>query len=278
MTPSTLPWAESTWIYSAARRSGGHTLTELMIATALGLVIVAMIASLYRVARQFHTASADTARMREAGMTALLLLSEQIQMAGFVPPGSRAFSSDVAPGLFGCVSGYPVETEVGLRCKRDASGSDGIAVRYVDDAVATWPTEAGQATDCLGQGIGKAGESVIVFNRFFVATSREGGAPELYCQGNGGPARQPAVAGVDRLALRYWTRGAVQPVNADALAPDGWRDVIAVDICVRVRGTRAAARGEYVDCDPVATRYFDSRTRQVFRRRIAIRNHEAARP
>ena len=260
----------------AQRHCSGHTLIELTIATALGLLVVAMVVSLYRAARQFHAASADTAQMREAGTTALWLLSEQIQMAGFVPPAVPALSAEVAPGLFGCASGYPVETETGLRCKGDMNGSDGLAIRYVDDAVATWPTEAGQTTDCLGQGVGRAGEPVVVSNQFFVATPREGGAPELYCQGNGGLARQPAVAGVERLTLRYWIRGAKRPVRADAVAPNAWRDVVAVDICVRVRGTRAAARGQYADCDSAAPRHWDGRARQVFRRRVAVRNHEQA--
>ena len=260
----------------AARHCGGHTLIELTIATALGLVVVAMVVSLYRVARQFHVTSADTAQMREAGTAALRLLSEQIQMAGFVPPAVPALSADVAAGLFGCASGYPAETENGLRCTGDANGSDGIVIRYVDDAVATWPTEAGQTTDCLGQGVGRAGESVVVSNRLFVATPREGGGAELYCQGTGGLARHPAVAGVDRLTLRYWIRGAAQPVRADAVAPNAWQDLVAVDICVRVRGTRVAAHGQYDDCDGVAPRHWDGRARQVFRRRVAIRNHEHA--
>lgn len=276
MRPGASRGAKSMRRGSVGRRSRGHTLIELMVATALGLVVVAMIASLYHTVRQFYAASADTALMREAGMTALLLMSEQIQMAGFVPPGLPALSGDVAPGLFGCTSGYPVEMAGGLRCARDASGSDGIVIRYVDDAVATWPSEAGQTTDCLGQGIGRAGESVVVSNRFFVGTSREGGTPELYCEGNGGLARQPAVAGVERLAFRYWIRGAARAVRADAVAPNDWQHVTAVDICVRVRGRRAAARGQQADCDPVATRYFDGHARQVFRRRVAIRNHEQA--
>jgi len=259
-----------------AGRCGGHTLIELMIATALGLIVVAAIASLYRAARQFYYASADTALMREAGMTALLLISEQLQMAGFVPPGSAALANEVGAGLFGCASGYPVETGAGLSCKRDASGSDGLAIRYVDDAVATWPAETGQATDCLGQGVGPAGEPVVVFNRFFVATSRERAASELYCEGNGGAARQPAVAGVERLTFRYWIRGAAQPVSAAAVAPDRWHDVVAVDICVRVRGVRTAARGRYVDCDQAVPRHADGHARQVFRRRVAVLNHEHA--
>jgi len=274
MMPVTSRMTKSMPYGMVARRSGGHTLVELMVATALGLVVVATIVSLYRAARQFHHASADAALMREAGMTALLLMSEQIQMAGFVPPGLAALSKEVAPSLFGCASGYPIETEAGPRCRRDASGSDGIAIRYVDDAVATWPTEAGQTTDCLGQGVGQAGEPVVVFNRFFVAKSRERGVPELYCEGNGGAVRQPVVAGVERLTLRYWIRGAARAVSADAVAPDGWQDVIAVDICVRVRGMRAAARDQYADCDQAAPRHFDGHARQVFRRRVAVRNHE----
>lgn len=258
------------------RRCRGHTLIELMIAAALGIFVAGMVVSLYRAARQFHAASADSALMRDAGTTALLLMSEQIQMAGFVPPDLPSLSTRVIPGVFGCASGYPVETGEVLHCKRDPGGSDGIAVRYVDDAVATWPTDAGQATDCLGQGVGEAGESVVVSNRFFVAAPRGGSGPELYCQGNGGLAKQPAVAGVEHLTVRYWIRGAAEAARAEAVAPDSWQDVVAVDLCVRVRGTRAAARGRYVDCDGAALAHADGRARQVFRRRVAIRNHEGS--
>lgn len=256
------------------RRGRGHTLIELMIAAALGIFVAGMVVSLYRAARQSHAALTDSALMRDAGTAALLLMSEQIQMAGFVPPDLPSLSMRVVPGVFGCASGYPIEAGGVFHCKRDSSGSDGIALRYVDDAVATWPTDAGQATDCLGQGVGEAGESVVVSNRFFVVAPRSGSGPELYCQGNGGLSRQPAVAGVEHLTIRYWIRGAAEAVRAESVAPDRWQDVVAVDLCVRVRGAGAAVRGRYADCDGAARAHADGRARQVFRRRVAIRNHE----
>ncbi|MFP4905086.1 PilW family protein [Paraburkholderia sp. BR14261] len=250
-------------------QEAGHTLLELTIAVALGLVVTLGALSAYRTQRLAYAQANDAARIHDAGMNALMLIGEQIQMAGFVaadarsPPGGRA--------IFGCTAGRPVGTDVALACELLPSRSDGLAVRYQGDSVSTWPVANGQVTDCLGQAVGVAGVEIV--NRYHAKVSGSTGESELYCEGSGkvGTA-QPLVEGVERLRLRYWTAGAAQAVEASALARDQWASVVAVDLCVLVRGAAFARRTRYVDCDGVQALGADGRARQAFWRHIVLRN------
>jgi type IV pilus assembly protein PilW len=250
-----------------ARR--GHTLLELTIAVALGLVVAAGAITAYRSQNQAFVEANDAARIHEAGMNALLLIGEQIQMAGFTP-------ADLAQGLmasavFGCSAGRPTGSDTSLTCESLSSRSDGIAIRYVGDTVSTWPSSAGQVTDCLGQAVGAEGATVV--NRYHAKPSSSTGEPELYCEGSGkvGTA-QPLVEGVEKLRLRYWLAGASLPVDASSLARDQWPQVVAVDLCVQVRGSPSARRVSYVDCNGATILATDGRARQIFWRHIALRN------
>ncbi|MEX3948197.1 PilW family protein [Paraburkholderia sp. EG287B] len=253
--------------FAHVRQQAGHTLLELTIAVALGLVVTLGALSAYRTQRQAYAQANDAAHIHEAGMNALMLIGEQIQMAGFVAADAR--SPLAGPAIFGCAAGRPVDADVALVCKPLPSRSDGLAVRYQGDSVSTWPTVNGQVTDCLGQGVGVAGVEIV--NRYYadVASQTTRGS-ELYCAGAGKP--QPLVEGVERLRLRYWTAGAAQAVDASALARDQWASVVAVDLCVLVHGAAFARRMRYVDCDGVQAVGADGRARQAFWRHIVLRN------
>lgn len=250
-------------------RNSGHTLLELTIAVALGLVVAAGAIAAYRSQRQAFLQAIDAARLHEAGMNALLLVGEQIQMAGFVP--ADAPQSLAASAVFGCSAGRPTGADASPVCEALSNRSDGIAIRYVGDNVSTWPSATGQATDCLGQAVGAAGVTVV--NRYHAKASSSTGEPELYCEGSGkvGTA-QPLVEGVEKLRLRYWLAGASQPVDAASLARDQWLLVSAVDLCVQVRGAAFPRRVSYVDCNGATTVATDGRARQIFWRHIALRN------
>jgi type IV pilus assembly protein PilW len=258
-----------------ASRIVGHTLLEVTIAMALGLIVTAGAVSLYRSQRVAFMRGADAAQINDAGMTALTLIGEQLQMAGFVSADmSRAFLA--RPALFGCSGGRPTGADDSLTCETLASHSDGVAVRYVADAVSTWPSAAGLATDCLGQGLTKAdayAPGVTVVNRFYAKASGSTGEPELYCEGTGkANSSQPLVEGVERVRLRYWLAGASVALDAAALAPAQWSNVVAVDLCVLVRGAPQTAQSRYVDCDGVSAPGADMRIRRAFWRRVALRN------
>ncbi|SAL13212.1 prepilin-type cleavage/methylation-like protein [Caballeronia udeis] len=255
---------------NAVRRpQRGHTLLELTISVALGLLVVLATISLYRGQRFAYDQATETTRLRDAASTALDLIGQQVQMAGFVPAG--ADPADKSPALFGCSPGRPAGSDAALVCETLASRSDGIAVRYAADTISTWPSSTGSPTDCLGQI--SAGERIV--NRYYAKASSSTVEPELYCEGSGKPGTgQPLVEGVERLRFGYWLKDASSSVDAAAISPDRWPLVVAVDMCVLVRGDSpsATARPRYADCDGASVVSADGRVRQVFRRRIALRN------
>lgn len=257
--------------------SRGHTLVEFVIAIALGLVVTAGAVSLYTTQRNVFEHSADAIHIREAGLTALTLMGQQLQMAGFVPADVVRFSSP--PPLFGCSGGRPTGADDSVACEALPSHSDGIAIRYVGDNISTWPSTTGQSTDCLGQAVtdnnaALGGQGVLVVNRYFARVSGSTGEPELYCEGNGkAGSAQPLVEGVERVRLKYWLAGAQTAIDAAAVTADQWTRIVAVDLCVLVRGAPGGRPVRYVDCDGVSALGADMRARQAFWRRVAIRNH-----
>lgn len=247
----------------------GHTLLELAISAALGMLIVIATISLYRGQRLAYDRATESARLREAASNALDLIAQQVQMARFTPTGLDA--SDTSTALFGCSSGRPVGSDAAPTCETLSSRSDGILIRYGADTISTWPSSSGSPTDCLGQI--SAGERIT--NRYYAKASSSTVEPELYCEGSGKPGTgQPMVEGIERLRIGYWLQGAPLSVDAAAISKDRWPFVTAVDVCVLARGDTpsATARPRYVDCDGVSAVSADGRVRQAFRRRVALRN------
>lgn len=254
---------------TTAKFQGGHTLLELSISMALGLLIVIATVSLYRGQRLAFDRAAETTRLRDAASNALDLIAQQVQMARFTPAGPNA--QDMSSALFGCSSGRPVGSDTLPTCETLTSRSDGILVSYAADTVSTWPSSSGLPTDCLGQI--SAGERIT--NRYYAKASSSTVEPELYCEGSGKPGTgQPMVEGIERLRINYWLDDAPFSMDAAAISKDRWPSVTAVDVCVLVRGDtpNARARPRYRDCDGVSLTSVDGRVRQAFRRRIALRN------
>lgn len=269
------------------RKQAGHLLLEWIVATALGLLVLSGALALYQSQRDLFARSADAAAMREAGATALTIIGQQIQMAGFAPVDAPQLRVRLRPEVFGCEAPQRV---VGIApdefaCTSSSSsqssssiagGSDEILVRYADDGVATWPSTAGEPTDCLGQNVDRQGAYAVIVNRFYVMRPKRRDEPELFCAGNGHATPQPLVEGIERLAIRYWLRGGIEPVSAREVAPMHWADITAVDVCVVVRGRRARADTGFVDCDGNPAASSDGRARLSLWRHIVLRNHEAA--
>ncbi|KVX10764.1 N-terminal cleavage protein [Burkholderia ubonensis] len=257
------------------RRARAHTLLELLIAMSVGLLVLAAVGALYHAQRVGQRRADDAFRMRDAASTALTLIGQQIQMAGFQP---LDLSTSPLPPLFGCASGRVRGEDAQVRCEPAPASSDALLVRYVGDAVSTWPTANGQVSDCLGQGVGAPADRPLVSNRFDAHVSTTTGEPELYCEGNGrlGTA-QPVVSEIDQLRLRFLRRGETRFVDARAMRADDWRNVIAVHVCVRARGEPMRERVSHVDCDGHAAVAPDRRARLTLHRVVASRNASAER-
>lgn len=251
----------------------GHTLLELSISVALGLLIVLATISLYRGQRQAYDRATETARLHDAARNALDLIGQQILMAGFIPAGRSGI--DKSPALFGCSQGRPTGSDAAPACETLASRSDGIVVRYAADTISSWPSSSGSPTDCLGQI--STGEQIT--NRYYAKASSSTVEPELYCEGSGKPGTgRPLVEGIERLRFGYWLKDASFAVDAMAISRERWPLVVAVDVCVLVRGDTPSAitRPRYADCGGASVVSTDGRIRQAFRRRVALRNGPGA--
>ena len=258
-------------------RARGHTLPGLLIASALGLFVIAGALTLYRTQRAMLEQAADAAAMREAGANALALIEHHLAMAGYRPADWLADAAGVEPAVYGCGAGGNARERRGSMpsCRASGRGSDGIVVRYVGDAASTWPTEHGETTDCLGQAVGAAGQQAIVENRFYVERFRATGEPHLYCAGNTRPG-QPVVAGIERLVIRYWLRGDAEPRVAEQVADGEWRDVVGVGLCVVSRGRASMKRSAYVDCAGQRAAGPDALPRMALHRYVPLRNRVGA--
>ncbi|WP_322081964.1 PilW family protein [Burkholderia sp. BCC1972] len=255
----------------ADRRMRAHTLLEVLIAMTVGLLVLAAAGALYHAQRIAQRRAEDAFRMRDAAGTALMLVGQQIQMAGFRPLDMEGASS--LPPVFGCSTARVRGDGAQVRCESVRAASDALLVRYVGDAVSTWSTVSGQASDCLGQGVGAPGERPLVENRFDAHVSPSTGEPELYCEGSGRPGTpQPVVSDIDQLRVRYLRRGGAQFVDADAMRVEDWRDVVAVHVCVRARGEPMREPSSHVDCNGLAAVAQDGRARLTLDRIIALRN------
>lgn len=267
-----------------ALRNRGQTLIELMVAGVLALAVASAAIAFYGNERRRFVATADAVSMRDVGTAALQLIGAQIEMAGYTFTDVAAGASvRRGPAVLGCSSAMPIAIDDGFACIPGVNGSDGIAIRFADDAVFTWPSATGQATDCLGQGVGAPGERVVVVNRFFVDKPTRRKPPGMYCVGNGASRnKQPVVGGIERLRLRYWLRGASEFVDAPSIASDRWGDVVAVQVCVLARGAMSTrylqipAHMQYRDCDEQLVKSDDELPRQAFSRRFVVRNQVAA--
>ncbi len=257
----------------------GHTLLELIIVVALGSLITLAALTLYRGQRELFEHITQRARRIDAGLAALQLISTHLRLAGFAAPGNAI------PGaaILGCGLGHSHNTlgstPHATVCEPTAAGrSDSIEVRYMADEVNTWASAEGSATDCLGQAIAiegehRAGMPALAVNRFFVRVSRSTGEPELYCEGSGryGVA-QPVAEGIERLRVRYWLIGASRLVAASEVPPAGWPQVVAVELCVVVRGVQRSLATSYIDCDGVRRAASDGLPRETLSAWVALRN------
>ncbi|RKU03668.1 type IV pillus assembly protein [Burkholderia sp. Nafp2/4-1b] len=257
------------------RRSRAHTLLEVLIAMTVGLLVLVAAGALYHTQRVAQRRAEDGFRMRDAAATALMLIGQQIQMAGFRPLDVEGASS--FPPVFGCSAGRVRGDGAQVRCEAVRAASDAVLIRYVGDTVSTWATNGAQVSDCLGQGVGAPGERPLVENRFDAHVSPSTGEPELYCEGSGRPGTpQPVVSGIDQLRVRYLRREGAQFVDANAMGAGDWRDVVAVHLCVRARGEPMHEPARHADCDGRTVVSQEGRAHLVLHRIVALRNTSAA--
>lgn len=212
-------------IFLSNRTMQGRTLLELMVAMAIGLVILAALGAVYVATTGTARQSTGVSRINEDVSIAFSLLGAGTRMAGYSPPvvlvlpggalvnGAKKTAPDrnfIGAAIRGCDYGF-VDAKVAnfsnLTCQTaDTTKSAAFAVRFEGDdsntapLVTTTPGSVSLATDCLNQGVKKETESALasiindtskdkyalIESRFTAVNSSSNGTPELFCGGNGG--------------------------------------------------------------------------------------------
>jgi len=218
---------------SPSNHPSGFSLVELLVAMAIGLVMLGALFVIYLGGVQGAGQSDNVTRMGEDASIALETIARHIRMAGYSQPNILASTASIVvggqtlqlkdsnfsgAGVRGCDGGFTRTTAAwdALSCSNSASASDAISIRYEGDS---YNTEAvtgatGQVpTDCLGQGVESNATSAtdaskrftLVESRFFINSSSE-----LACAGNApnnsgsvSYRSQPLVSGVEKMQLRY---------------------------------------------------------------------------
>ena len=286
----------------------GFSLLELVLAMAIGLVLLGAMLSLYAgtslAGRQSYTVS----RMAEDASIAHETLARHIRMAGYSQPILMAAPHGVTvdgqlipvadsnlagAGLKGCDGGFRSTNAAweALICTNANTEPDDIAVRYEGDSFNTEAAGGKSASDCLGQGVSNNSFSAVnssvqftlVESRFFVSANKE-----LSCAGNGNAAftAQPLVSGVEFMRLRYGVAkdsvgtqvvryATATEVNAlGGNADQNWSRVVAVRICIQMVGASEdqGKAVDYINCDGVFTRPSDKFLHRTFSTTVGLRN------
>lgn len=228
--------------FIALRRTAGFSLIELMVAMAIGLIVVSTALTFYLNAAQAIRMAEAKSRMEEDGQAALSLLIQQIRMAGSNPEqpdrnySSRrnpVYTDSLVPSIYK-VGGYKTgiystshfiirgcdgifKTFV-FTTNNDnidhldciAASSDSIAISYEADAANT-VTSNSLATDCTGSPLSLVTayfDTKTPTAEFAVSENRfyiatVNGISSLYCEGNGSNVAQPMVENVESMTITY---------------------------------------------------------------------------
>lgn len=255
-------------------RARGFSLVELMVAMALGLLIV-LGGTLILSESQITSATvSDSARLQLKADSVMRNIGFHASQSGAVElidsgPGHVVFSDDftgfdpAAPGVGGNTFLHVHGVDGG------ATGTDVLRISYEDN---------GAVRDCLGQAtsmpLGSGASRVD--NEYWVD------GQSLMCRGTSATAAQAIADGIEDLQVTYTVRNApggapgaptFRTTPANGVAAADWRQVTAITLCVRMVGglSSVPAQANTIGCrgETVAA---DGRLRRVVRRTIAMRN------
>lgn len=290
----------------------GFTLLELLIALAIGILLLASVLMvIVNATRSGRVSDAETA-MNEEGMVTLGLLQQQIRLAGYsqtVNDAAAISKNFVGTSIRGCDNGF---TDAGaafnsLTCNATAGSADNaaIAIRYEADVLNTPPTAGGLPTNCALRGItantpsavtGATTTYALADNRYYVRSSgTDSGRPELSCRGATSNTTIAAVdaliENIEQLRFTYGIVASTDPEDQQIVTyissedldtnysgesmQDRWSRVRSVKICVLMRSAESARDGtnqSYRDCSGNLQQAGDGYLRRAYITTAQLRN------
>lgn len=209
-------------------RQSGLTLVELLIAMALGLLVLLAVVSLYVGSRQTFRIQEDSARLQETGRYAIETLGRSIRQAGFwnmpINPVSTAtgFGGVAINGTNGATDTVTVQYDV-LVGDRDCEGT------VIDAALFT--------------AIGGVVTETYSLN-----------GNNLVCEGvDADAAASPLVSDVEDLQILYGLNTDNDPrqsVDQYQATPANWAQVVSARVCIQARSANNVSNGpqRFLNC------------------------------
>ncbi len=276
----------------------GFSLIEVVVAMAIGLLVVGAVLATYLSASQGQRVQASTAQMDEDAQIALRLLSSELMQAGYSAPVGILPAGTHPSGFARAVIENPL-LECGLeltkelgRCKEKPPVSQvGLVALVVSYEASRFSTDVSDSSpsDCLGNSLRTAS---TVTNRYFISNSS--GVLSLQCLGSALSAAGASISSAPLVSniegLKFWygqandggiTAQPVRQVPAVELAGNAataFAGVVSVRMCVLARsadpvaGLDASVLSSYLDCDLKTQASSDKRLRRAYFTTVALRN------
>lgn len=206
-------------------RQGGMSLMELLVAMALGLLLVVGIGSVYLGSQQTYRMQEANARVQENGRFALEVIGRSLRQAGAmgdISATSMAMPLSSPTPITGTANSLTVEFNAAMAEKDSGNWGE---------------------RNCKG-------DFVSVDNLIVNTFSLNG--TELRCSGNVG-LPQPLISGVQDLQFIYGVdNNNDQSANFYTATPANWNEVVTARVCVMLRSSEeglARSGQRPLDCD-----------------------------
>lgn len=229
------------------RHAAGLSLPELMVALAIGMMLVLASISLLLAVRGAYLLHDDRARMEESGRFALELISRALRQAGYRDWSAAGSGGAALQPVSGLDARSLKDAAEGIDGPYGSAvnGSDVLALRFDGSGEGGGD---GAIQNCAGAAVG-AGGGQAGWSIFYIANDA-GGEPELRCKyrGPNGWKSDALVRGIEGFQVLYGMQA--QPggaperfVSATGVQAQAgaWRAVSAVRIALLARGTQPDA-------------------------------------
>ncbi|MDO9468695.1 MAG: PilW family protein [Thiobacillus sp.] len=254
------------------RMQGGFSLVELMVAAAIGLLLVAVIGNVYLAGRQSFRDQDEASRLQESGRFVLDIVSRVLHATGRTDfgPGNTA---GVPPVYLPGSADFPIipAGAVALNATDGAGPApDTITIRYLSGT-------AGER-DCVGNNIHNPAlpPGTVVNPPVLVTQTLQLNGTELECAVTGGQTR-PLASEIEDFQIQLGIDNNNDGFVDEYVAPNAANAAISrsVSICILARTAdgMAPAAQQYVDCNGAVVNVVgDRRIRRAFTTVISLRN------
>ena len=192
-------------------RQRGVTLVELMVAMAIGLVVILFVTEAYISATATQRSQSDRSRLQESARFALDSLSYAIRKTGYRNPAAVGPAMDDfcgtarfrLAGLNAAAAIDPTTRDLSGSGQTVLNSSDVIRVRYHGDGALSPAAADGSVTDCLGVSVLP---NRVVEDTFWIAADpNNNDEPSLFCYStnSAGSGNVPIVPGIESLQILY---------------------------------------------------------------------------